>query len=112
VVISVSGAKAFYTDGSSEQLKVTANGQLLIPIHFSVQASGSTDLTFDIMPNTVHISNGGVLNPVIHVAAVGKSQNGSTTTTQTAEVDEAEGATTSSSSTTISTSTKTSRKGP
>lgn len=80
VILNVTGAKAFYTDGSSEQLKVVADGKLMIPIHFGVAANGSTDLTFDVTPSLVHISQGGVLTPVIHATAVEKGRSGSTTT--------------------------------
>ncbi len=88
VTINITGAKAFYADGSTEQLRVVADGKLMVPIHFSVQANGSTDLTIDITPNTVHVSSGDVLTPVIHVTAVGKSDGA--TTTQTGSVDESQ----------------------
>ncbi len=90
ITLNVSGAKAFYTDGSSEQLKVVANGKLMIPIHFSIQANGSADLTIDLTPNLVHISQGGVLTPVLHATAVSR---GKTTTTETAEVTASENST-------------------
>ena len=107
IVISITGAKAFYTDGSSAQLKVVANGQLMVPIQFAIQANGSTDLTIDITPNLVHISQGDVLTPVIHVTSVEKGSNNSTTT-HTTSVDEAQtttGTTTVSSSTTTTSTT-------
>jgi hypothetical protein len=87
IVLNITGAKAFYTDGSSEQLKVVADGKLMVPIHFAVQTSGATDLTIDLTPNLVHISQGGVLTPVIHVTVVERGQNNATTT-KTADVTE------------------------
>ncbi len=91
ITLNISGAKAFYADGSTEQLRVVADGKLMIPIRFSVQANGSTDLTIDITPNFVHISQGGVLTPVLHATAVSK---GRTTTTESAEVTASENSTT------------------
>ncbi len=87
IVLNLTGAKAFYTDGSTEQLKVVADGKLMVPIRFSIQANGSTDLTIDLTPNLVHISQAGILTPVIHVTTVEMGRNG--TTTHTMEVDEA-----------------------
>ena len=87
VILNITGAKAFYTNGSSEQLKVVADGKLMIPIHFRVQAHGSTNLTFDITPNLVHLSQRGVLTPVIHATAVEKGPDNSTTTETTEVTD-------------------------
>ena len=87
VTLNITGAEAFYTNGSSEQLKVVADGKLMIPIHFQVKASGSTNLTFDITPNLIHISQGGVLTPVIHSTAVEKGPDNSTTTETTEVTD-------------------------
>jgi Domain of unknown function (DUF4382) len=70
IIINITGAKAVYTDGSSAQLKVVANGMLMVPIQFAIQANESTDLTIDITPNLVHISPSDVLTPVIHVTSV------------------------------------------
>lgn len=92
VTISLTGAEAFYTDGSSASLKVVANGKLMVPIHFEVQPGSSTDLTFDLTPNLVHISAADVLSPVIHVTAVGTTD--SRTVTTTAQVDESQTSTT------------------
>ena len=87
IVINITGAKAFYTNGASEQLKVAADGKLMIPIQFGINSGGTTNLTIDITPNLVHISQGDVLTPVLHVTAVEQGQN-SSETTHTAEVDE------------------------
>jgi uncharacterized protein DUF4382 len=86
IVIHLTGAKAFFTDKTSEQLKVVANGRIMVPIAFSVIANGSTDLTIDITPNFVHLSQAGVLTPVIHATSVEQGP-GNTATTHTAEVD-------------------------
>ncbi len=84
IVFNISGARAFYGDGSSRQLKVVADGKLMIPVHFTVQRDGSTDLTIDITPNSIHTSQGraAVLTPVIHVTVV--TRGSGTTSTQTA----------------------------
>ena len=87
IVLNIPGAKAFYTDGGSEQLKVVANGKLMVPFQFSVFSGGTTSLTIDITPNSLHISQGGVLTPVIHVTSVEQGPNVSATTHST-EVDE------------------------
>ncbi len=83
IVFRISGAVAFYTDGSSRQLKVVADGKLMIPVHFTVQPNGSTDLTIDITPNSVHTSQGqaDVLTPVIHVTVVTRATTTTTTVT-------------------------------
>ncbi len=107
IVINITGARAFYTNGTSEQLKVVANGKLMVPIHFSIQKDGSTDLTIDITPNTIHTSQAGVLTPVIHVTTVERGPNNSTTT-NSAETEvtttESETNSTTSSSTSQATS--------
>ncbi|MBI3023650.1 MAG: DUF4382 domain-containing protein [Thaumarchaeota archaeon] len=103
IVLRITDAKAFFTDGMSAQLKVVANGKLMIPIHFSVQPNGPTDLTIDIIPNDIHISQGkaNVLTPVIHTTVVERGQG--STTTHTTEVTQ----TTSTSETTEVTTTTT-----
>lgn len=80
IVLGVSGAKAIYTDGTSEQLKVVADGKLMVPITFAVYSNGSTSLTIDITPNLIHISHAGVLRPVIHVTTVEEGPNNETQT--------------------------------
>ena len=83
IVLNVTGAKAFYTDGSTQQLKVVADGKLMVTIQFGLQADGSTDLTIDVTPNLGDISQGGVLTPVIHVTVLERGQSGTTTQTVT-----------------------------
>lgn len=109
IVLRITGATAFFTDGMSAQLKVVANGKLMIPIHFSVQPNGSTDLTIDIMPNDIHISQGkaNVLTPVIHTTVVERGQG--STTTHTTEVTQTTSASETTESTTTTTTTSTSQ---
>ncbi len=104
IVFHITGAIAFYNDSTSKQLKVVADGKLMIPVAFTVQSNGTVDLTIDITPNSIHTSQGqaSVLTPVIHVAAVSSGSHG--TTTETSETSESE---TSSSSTSTSTTTTT-----
>ena len=82
--LNITGAKAFYTDGSTEQVQVVADGKLMVPIQFGLQANGSTDLTIDVTPNLANASQGVVLTPDIDATAVEKGQNGTTTETVTA----------------------------
>ena len=95
VVLHITGAKAFWADGTSTQLRVVADGKLMINVHFTVQSSGSTDLTLSISPGDIHVSPGqaSVLSPVVHVTAVSTGSRG----TQTAEatVTESENSTSS-----------------
>jgi Domain of unknown function (DUF4382) len=97
VVFNITGARAFWTNGSSSQLKVVADGKFMLPVHFTVQPDGSTSLTVQIAPGDIHVSQGNmkVLTPVIHVTVVSTGQNG--TNTQTAETSETETTTTTSS---------------
>ena len=84
LIFNITGARAFFTDGSSAQLKVVADGKLMVHFQFQVKAGGSTNLTLDIQPNEIHYSQGSsaVLTPVIRVQAV-QSLNGSTVTSET-----------------------------
>ena len=82
-VINVSGARAFYNDGSTAQLKVFADGKLTVPLQYSLQANGVTNLTLDLTPNSIKTTQGGVLAPVILATAVEKGQSGTTTHTVT-----------------------------
>ncbi len=72
IIFNINGARAFFNDGSSSMLKIVANGKLMIPIQFTVNASGTSDLTVDITPNSIHLSHGNtpVLTPVVHVTVV------------------------------------------
>ena len=78
-VLNIAGAKAFYTGGLSQQLKVFAGGKLAVPLQFGLPANGLTDLTLDLTPNSVSNSQGGVLTPVILATSVEKGQSGTTT---------------------------------
>ena len=86
IVFNINGAQAFFNDGSSSMLKIVANGNLMIPIQFTVNASGTSDLTVDITPNSIHLSHGNipVLTPVLHVTVVQRWQSSSDTVTASA----------------------------
>ena len=105
IVIGITGAKAFYADGTSEQLMLAADGKLMVPIEFNVLKDGSTNLTIDIQPNLVHISQGDVLTPVIHVTSVEQGEGG--TSTHTGGVDESQ-----TSDSTLTTTSTTTSHGP
>ncbi len=81
IVFNITGARAYYTDGTWKQLRVVADGKLMIPVHFTVMSNGSTDLTIDITPNSIHTSQGqaDILTPVIHVTVVTKVSTSTTT---------------------------------
>jgi hypothetical protein len=81
IILNITGAKAFFTDGTSAQLNVVAGGKLMIPFHFQVMNGGSVDLTIDIQPNEIHVSQGvaSVLTPVVHAMAVQKSHSATIT---------------------------------
>ncbi len=88
VILNITGAEAFWTDGSHAQLKVVADGKLMINIHFTVQSNGTTNLTLDITPGDIHVSPGqaSVLRPVVLATAVSSGPNG-THTTETTETE-------------------------
>ena len=90
IIFNITGARAFWTDGTSTQLKVVADGKLMVPVHFTIQAGGSANLTADITPNTVHISQGhaSVLTPVIHVQVVSSGEHSTETTETSVTVSE------------------------
>lgn len=101
LILHIMGARASYSDGTSEQLKVVADGKLMIPVHFVVQPNGTTNLTLDITPNMAHTSQGvaHVLTPVIHVTAVSSGDQGTSTFSTEASESESETETSTSSST-------------
>ena len=105
ITFEISGARAYFTDGNSTQLKVVANGKLMVPKNFTVNANGQSDLTVDITPNSIHLSHGStpVLTPVVHVTVVQKGQSGTTTVSATVSFTETS-TTTQTSNTTSSTS--------
>ena len=88
IILNVTGARAYWTDGNSTQLKVVADGKLMINAHFTIQPDGSTSLTISISTGSIHISPGqaSVLRPVVQVTAVSSGSSGtqSTETTETA----------------------------
>jgi hypothetical protein len=98
MVFNVAGARAYWMDGSSTQLKVVANGKLMVQVHFAIMNDGTANLIVDLTPNAIHISQGNasVLTPVIHVGVV---SSGSTTETTYATTTESETSSSSSSST-------------
>lgn len=85
MILNITGAKGFFTDGTSAQLKVVADGKLMMHYRFQVSANGSTDLKIDLQPNDIHISagNADVLTPVIRVSSVERSQSGTMTRSTT-----------------------------
>lgn len=97
IILNITGARAFWTTGASTQLKVVADGKLMINVHFRVQSGGTTNLTLNIVPGDIHVSPGqaSVLRPVIRVTAASSGPEG----TQTVTTSETETETTSSSST-------------
>lgn len=103
IILNITGARAFWTNGNSTQLKVVADGKLMINAHFTVQSTGSTNLTLDIGPGDIHVSPGqaSVLRPVILVTAVSSGPQGTRSTETTETVTE------SSSSSSGSTSSST-----
>ena len=107
IIFNITGAKAYFSDNTFAQLKVVANGKLMIPMHFEVSAGGSTDLTVDITPNSIHISNGKaqVLTPVVHVTAVQKGQGSSSTIASTTVSETITSSSVSSSTSSSSSST-------
>ena len=96
IILNITGARAYWTTGGSTQLKVVADGKLMINVHFEVQSGGTTNLTLDIVPGDIHVSPGqaSVLRPVIMVTAASRGPQGAQTVTTT----ETETETTSSSS--------------
>ena len=117
ITFEISGARAYFTDGTSAQLKVVANGKLMLPINFTVNSNGVSDLTVDITPNSIHLSQGStpVLTPVVHVTVVQNNKGTTTTVSAVTSITETSSTTTttttsstSSSSTTSQSSTSTS----
>ncbi|MDE1853328.1 MAG: hypothetical protein KGI38_06230 [Thaumarchaeota archaeon] len=106
IILNITGARAFWTNGSSTQLMVVADGKLMVNAHFEVQSNGTTNLTLSISPGDIHVSPGqaSVLRPVIHVTAVSSGPNG-TQTTETTEITETETSTSSISSSSSTSST-------
>ena len=96
IVLNITGAQAFFTNGTSSRLKVVADGKLMVPIHFEIQSGGTSNLTADIQPSSIHISQGNakVLSPVIHVTVVSTGSRGTTTVTISTSVTETSSATT------------------
>ena len=84
IILNITGARAFWTDGSSSQLKVVAEGKLMADVQFKVFANGTTNLTVDVTPGSIHISAGPqVLRPVLLVKVGSSGPGASTETTQT-----------------------------
>ena len=85
IILNITGARAFWTTGGSTQLKVVADGKLMINVHFQVQSGGTTDLTLNLVPGDVHVSAGqaSVLRPVVMVTAASSGPRGTQTVTTT-----------------------------
>lgn len=98
IILNITGAEAFWTNGNHTQLKVVADGKLMINVHFTVQANGTTDLTLDIVPGDIHVSPGqaSVLRPVVHVTVVSTGPQGTQTAETTATQTETNSTSTSS----------------
>lgn len=106
IILNITGARAFWTNGDSTQLKVVADGKLMVNAHFEVQSNGTTNLTLSVSPGDIHVSPGqaSVLRPVIRVTAVSSGPDG-TQTTETTETTETETTTSSISSSSSTSST-------
>ena len=98
IILQVTGAEAFWTNGSHTQLMVVANGKLMINIHFTIQSNGTANLTLNLVPGDIHVSPGqaSVLRPVVMASVVSSGPQG--TQTVTTSETETESTTTSSSS--------------
>jgi len=85
IILNIAGAKGFFTDGTSAQLKVVADGKLMIHFRFGIYANGTTDLKLDLVPNDIHTSQGqaDVLTPVIRVTSIERGQTTTTTRSTT-----------------------------
>ena len=96
IVLHITGAKAFWTDGTSTQLKVVADGKLFINVHFTIQSGGSADLTLNLSPGDIHVSPGkaSVLSPVVHVTEVSTGARGTQTVETTVTESESSSSTT------------------
>ncbi len=88
IILNITGAEAFWNSGNHTQLKVVADGKLMINVHFTIQANGTTSLTIQITPGAIHVSPGNetVLRPVLHVSVVSSGPKG-TETTETTETE-------------------------
>ncbi len=82
IILNITGAEAFWTNGNHTQLKVVADGKLMINAHFTIQSNGTANLTIDITPGGIHVSPGNetVLRPVVLVTAVSSGPKGTETT--------------------------------
>ena len=109
IILNITGAEAFWTNGSHTQLKVVADGKLMINVHFQVQSNGSTNLTLNIIPGDIHVSPGqaSVLRPVIQVTAISSGPHGTETTETTETATESSSSTSTSSSSSSSSSSTT-----
>ena len=85
IILNITGAEAFWTDGTHTQLKVVADGKLMINVQFLVQTNGTTNLTLDLTPGDIHVSPGqaSVLRPVVRVTTVSSGSSGTKTTETT-----------------------------
>lgn len=78
IILNISGAKAFWADGTSSQLKVVANGKLMVNVQFTIQSGGASNMNISITPASVHVSQGDVLRPVLMVSVTPVSTETST----------------------------------
>ena len=97
IIFHITGAKAFWTNGTSTQLRVVASGKLMVNVRFTIQSSGATDLTLNISPGTIHVSPGqaAVLRPVIQVTAVSSGAKSTQTVETTVTESESSSSNTS-----------------
>ncbi|MDG6983313.1 MAG: hypothetical protein JRN28_02000 [Nitrososphaerota archaeon] len=101
IVLNISGARAFWTNGTSTQLKVVANGKLMVNVQFTIGSGDTADMNISITPSSVHVSQGNVLRPVLLVSVTRSPTTSSASSTSSA-------ASSSTSSTTSSTTSSSS----
>jgi hypothetical protein len=80
IILNISGARAFWADGNSTQLKVVANGKLMANAQFTILAGGKANIEISITPSSVHVSSGDVLRPVLMVTTMTTSSTSSSET--------------------------------
>ena len=96
VILDITGARAFWADGTSTQLKVVANGKLMVHVQFAISTGDNANMNIGISPASVHVSQGDVLRPVLMVSVT--SSDTSTTETSTSGASSTTSSTSSASS--------------
>lgn len=98
IILNISGAKAFWTDGTSSQLKVVANGKLMVNVQFTIEPGDTANMNISITPSSVHVSQGEVLRPVLLVVVTRSGATSTATTTSSVSTSTTNSTATSSSS--------------